>query len=162
MNKVFLNVARDDHLKRQSPALPHLIFGLEEKNMNYIYKITNLVNGKYYIGKRHNKSQDPLHDGYYGSGVAITKAIKKYGKENFKKEILAYCDTIEDLNSLEKQIITLDIVNDPMSYNMMGGGVGGSYRSCYFGGDTFVPPVVCGDRNRADSKSSGPAVTNDE
>lgn len=48
----------------------------------YIYKVTNIINGKYYIGQHRTKK---LNDGYLGSGTNIIRAIKKYGKENFKK-----------------------------------------------------------------------------
>jgi hypothetical protein len=50
-----------------------------------IYKTTNLINGKIYIGK-HETSD--LNDTYMGSGKVLMNAIKKYGKDSFKKEIL--------------------------------------------------------------------------
>lgn len=69
------------------------------KTYNYIYLITNNLNGKIYIGKH---STDNLNDGYMGSGVALHKAFKKYGVEHFTKKILAYADTLEKLNWFEK------------------------------------------------------------
>lgn len=57
-----------------------------------IYKTTNLINGKQYIGK--DKNNDPK---YFGSGVEIKQAIKEYGKHNFKKEIIEHCNSIEHL-----------------------------------------------------------------
>lgn len=62
-----------------------------------IYKTTNLVNGKIYIGQSINDEDD----NYIGSGTYIKKAIKKYGKDNFKKEIIEICDTKKDLNDRE-------------------------------------------------------------
>ena len=50
-----------------------------------IYKTTNNINGKIYIGK--HSTEDP-NDSYMGSGVAFENAVKRYGKENFSKEIL--------------------------------------------------------------------------
>ena len=86
-----------------------------------IYKTTNLVNGKWYIGK--DERNRPW---YLGSGILLRKAVQKYGKENFRKEILDNAKTKEDLAELEKKIITeTNAVNDPMSYNLAAGGKGG-------------------------------------
>ena len=52
-----------------------------------VYRITNMINGKKYIGKH---STTDVYDGYFGSGVAIKQAINKYGIDNFKKEIICY------------------------------------------------------------------------
>jgi hypothetical protein len=56
------------------------------KQFHYVYLTTNLINGKHYVG---DHSTDNLDDGYLGSGNIIN-AFKKYGKQNFKKEILEY------------------------------------------------------------------------
>lgn len=61
-----------------------------------IYKTTNLINGKFYIGRdKFNNSE------YLGLGKILQSAIEKYGKENFKKEILEHCSSIEELNERE-------------------------------------------------------------
>ena len=85
-----------------------------------IYKTTNLINGKIYVGK--DKKENPS---YYGSGIVFRQAIKKYGKENFKKEILERCDTFEVLN--EKEIFWIDKLqacNKQIGYNRSLGGDG--------------------------------------
>ena len=88
--------------------------------MHYIiYKITNNINGRYYIG-RHATSN--LDDGYMGSGIGILNAIKKYGVQNFTKEIIATTDSSEKLWELEKEIVNETVVKDPLSYNMAYGG----------------------------------------
>lgn len=61
-----------------------------------IYKTTNLINGKIYIGQ--DKNNNPR---YYGSGKILNLSIKKYGKENFKKEILEECKSEDHLNERE-------------------------------------------------------------
>ena len=90
------------------------------KTYNYIYKITNQINGKIYIGKH---STDNLDDGYMGSGILIRKAEKKYGKENFTKEYLAFCDTEEKLNWFEKFYIKKFNARE-VGYNLTDGGDG--------------------------------------
>lgn len=83
-----------------------------------IYKITNLLNGKFYIGKHQTKNLD---DGYFGSGKLLRLAIDKYGKENFKKEILEVHDTEEAMNAAEARLVNLS----KESYNLCEGGNGG-------------------------------------
>ncbi len=79
----------------------------------------NLINKKIYIGK--DSKNNPK---YLGSGLLIKRAIKKYGKENFKKEILEYCETTEKLN--EKEIYWIEKLNAIQGgYNIMKGGEGG-------------------------------------
>ena len=64
----------------------------------YIYMTTNLVNGKKYIGKQKGE----INDSYLGSGTLLLRAIKKYGKENFKKDIL-YISKNEKENSIKER-----------------------------------------------------------
>lgn len=91
--------------------------------MNYIYMTTNLINGKKYIGKHKGE----LNDSYLGSGTLLLRAIKKYGKENFKKEIL-YISKDEKENSIkEKEFIKkYNAVNREDFYNIHEGGDGGN------------------------------------
>jgi group I intron endonuclease len=53
---------------------------------SYIYKITNLINGKTYVGQY--TGEELIFNYYMGGGTILRKAIKKYGKENFKKEVI--------------------------------------------------------------------------
>ena len=86
---------------------------------NLVYRITNLVNGKIYIGVH---STNNLDDGYMGSGYAIKKAIKKYGLSNFKKEITHYCNNKEEALEIERTIVNHEFVNSSQTYNLTKGG----------------------------------------
>ena len=88
----------------------------------YIYKVTNLINGKIYIGVHKTKN---FSDGYMGSGKVIQQAIKKYGRENFSKEIIEYFQTYEDALLKEKEIVNEDFLNSENTYNLRRGGFGG-------------------------------------
>lgn len=84
----------------------------------YIYLTTNLINGKKYIGQHKGEP----NDNYLGSGVVLVKAIEKYGKENFKKEILEFC-TEENIDEKEKYWIKkFNAVEDENFYNKSEGG----------------------------------------
>lgn len=87
-----------------------------------IYKTTNLINGKIYIGQ-----DSKNNDNYFGSGDLIKKAIKKYGLINFKKEILCLCETQKELNEMEQKFI-LDYcsTNKSIGYNICVGGTNGT------------------------------------
>ena len=67
-----------------------------------IYKITNLVNGKMYIGQHVTSNLD---DGYMGSGKIILCAIKKYGVENFRKEWLGFYEDKKELDYMERVFV---------------------------------------------------------
>ena len=89
------------------------------KKFNYLYKISNLVNGKYYIGIH---STNNFEDGYMGSGNLIKESIKKYGKENHMREILEYFDTREELAKREQEIVNLDEIAKKECMNLITGG----------------------------------------
>jgi len=90
-----------------------------------LYEITNLVNGKNYIGQHTTVNID---DGYIGSGMAIMRAVKKYGKENFKKEVLLYAKNEVALNFFERALVTPEFCALDSNYNLReGGGHGGRH-----------------------------------
>lgn len=89
-----------------------------------IYRVTNKINGKFYIGKHQTSC---VYDDYYGSGKNIKRAIKKYGKENFYKEVLFVFNTEQEMNDKEKEIITEEFVANKRNYNVGVGGEGGPH-----------------------------------
>lgn len=87
-----------------------------------IYKTTNILNGKIYVGK--DERNDP---NYLGSGYILKKAITKYGKHNFVKEILEECNDREALNVCERfWIKKLNCLDSNIGYNVAEGGTGGN------------------------------------
>lgn len=90
-----------------------------------IYKVTNEVNGKTYIGQTIKKEKK--FEEYFGSGVLIRKAIRKYGINNFSKEVLTIAKSSSQLNRLEKIYIALL----RPEYNIAEGGLGGNNTKYY-------------------------------
>lgn len=99
------------------------------KPIGYVYLTTNTINGKKYVGI---KKSDVFIRNYYGSGTLITKALKKYGKNNFKIEVLHWCYTIDELVIQEiYEIKKRNAANSQEYYNII---------------DTPVP-MLCGENN---------------
>lgn len=87
------------------------------------YRTENLINGHYYYGVRTLvKENDP----YLGSGLRLKEAVKKYGKHNFKRVDLVEFKTFEEALEWERIIITAEMIESPMCYNLKPGGAGGS------------------------------------
>jgi len=91
-----------------------------------IYKITNIHNNKFYIGSHQTLNQN---DGYFGSGIYIRRALKKYGIDSFKKEILFYLDSKEEM--LAKETEVLQQYKTDRTYNLKFCAMGGNTREKY-------------------------------
>lgn len=78
----------------------------------YLYKITNTLNNKFYIGVRSCKGAIEK-DAYMGSGYGIVASIKKHGLENFKKQILCVCPDMDYAYSLEERYVDEYLVLTP-------------------------------------------------
>jgi hypothetical protein len=94
----------------------------KEKKYHYIYKTTNLINGKFYVGMH---STDNLNDGYLGSGIRLRRSIRRNGIENFNIQFLEFFDNRIDLSNREKELVNEELLKDPMCMNLVFGGSGG-------------------------------------
>ncbi len=88
----------------------------------YLYEIKNLINNKIYIGAHKTNKMD---DNYFGSGVVLKNAIKKYGISHFEKTVLETFDTEEMMFQREKEIINDTFLDRDDVYNLRCGGHGG-------------------------------------
>ena len=94
----------------------------KEKKYHYIYKTTNLKNGRFYVGMH---STDNLNDGYLGSGTRLRRSICRNGKENFKIEYLEFFSNRFDLVNREKELVNENLLKDKKCMNLKLGGLGG-------------------------------------
>lgn len=94
----------------------------ENRKFHVIYKTTNLINGKFYVGMH---STDDLNDGYLGSGKRILYSLTKWGKENHSYEVLEFLQSRKALIEREKEIINEQFLNNPLCLNIRLGGDGG-------------------------------------
>jgi len=94
----------------------------------FIYITTNKINGMKYIGMC--KSSKSKEKNYLGSGTHFKKTVKKYGKENFVREIVEECQTFEQMCLAEKFWISKFSANSSDDfYNITSGGFGGCSQS---------------------------------
>lgn len=99
-----------------------------DKKYKYIYKITNQINGKIYVGQH---ATNNLEYYYKGSGIRLKEAKKKYGPENFKLEILEWYEgnSKQEFDNLERKwIIDLKSDDPSIGYNLTRN-CGGGYIS---------------------------------
>lgn len=87
-----------------------------------LYRVTNTVNGKIYVGVH---KTDNLDDGYMGSGKVIVSAIKKYGRDNFTRVILEQFDDSVTMYAREKEVVNEEFILREDTYNLRRGGFGG-------------------------------------
>lgn len=113
------------------------------KKYYYLYKITNTINDRIYIGIHctHN-----LDDGYMGSGHDLLKDIKKFGKECFKKENLEFFDSIDELKLAERELVNKTFVSSNKTYNKcIGGGELTTYNHIVILKDDGSKELLCKD-----------------
>ena len=85
----------------------------------YLYKITNMLTNQYYYGIHTTYNLD---DGYMGSGKRLKKDQKKLGINNFKKEFVEFFEDDTALRNAEKTLVNINMLNDPLCYNISIGG----------------------------------------
>jgi group I intron endonuclease len=81
----------------------------------YNYLTTNKINNKQYVGMHCTFN---VEDNYLGSGKYLLKAIRKYGKENFTREILCICTSVEEAHKKEEEYIKYYSTLKPFGYNL--------------------------------------------
>jgi len=111
-----------------------------------VYKTTNTLNGKIYIGA--HRTLNP-RDRYLGSGRLISEAIRKYGREAFVKRVLFDFDTLEEMFAKEAELVPQAFVDRPDTYNLIPGGTHGNRYYQALKGLTPEVRRVAGERGMA-------------
>ena len=94
----------------------------ENKRYHFTYRTTNLINNRYYLGMH---STNRIDDGYLGSGKRLYYELNKYGRDNFKFEILKQFDSREELAQAEAELVNEEVLKDVNCLNCKPGGSGG-------------------------------------
>ena len=96
--------------------------------MFYLYLVTNLLNGKYYVGwtgNLKNRWYDHKKSAEYGSSTHFARAIRKYGPSAFEQQILALSSNLQEIKRLETLwILVLKSYDYTVGYNSTFGGDG--------------------------------------
>lgn len=125
-HKFIIITSKQLYPKMYSIRTSYLISFSPKRKIHYIYKTTNLLDGKYYIGK-HTQTSGKI-DNYLGSGTLFYRILNKYGPDIFKKRIISYHSSSKDALAMEASIVTELVVNDPQCYNLKLGGEGGGVK----------------------------------
>lgn len=99
---------------------------LDFNPIGYVYRTTNLITGTTYIGQHKKKYFD---QNYLGSGLRVRRELKKYSKSNFKVELLCWARSIEELNNLESEYISKELILNERCLNLSLGAKGGHENS---------------------------------
>lgn len=108
-----------------------------EKKYNFLYKITNKLNGNFYIGMH---STNKLNDKYFGSGKRLKNSINYHGKENFKMEYLDFYNDRKSLKKAEELLVNEELINQKNCLNLKIGGSDGNLgkNGEHLGGDCWI------------------------
>lgn len=121
----------------------------------FIYLTTNLINNKKYIGSRQKGAAKIGSKTYLGSGVNLKLAIKKYGRDNFSRKILAECSQDERYDLESYYLKKYDAVNNPMFYNLEG--ARGTF-SGYTHSEETKKKIYTKDRNKKISNNNSKTI----
>lgn len=121
----------------------------------YLYKITNQINGKIYIGVR-SSTKHPYDDPYMGSGKRLKDAMKHYGRGAFTKVVLETFDSMELAFLREAEIVDQAFVDRPDTYNICLGGFGGDHWSYLSSREELI------NKRRATKQQHDASLTSEE
>jgi len=96
-----------------------------QRKYHFLYKTTNLINGMIYVGAH---STNDMNDNYVGSGFRLKLAIKRYGLQNFHREILESFNSPKEMFDREKELVNEEFIKRKDVYNIITGGFGGANR----------------------------------
>ena len=95
-----------------------------ENKIYILYKTTNIINGKFYVGIHKQNPKVPPYefDGYLGSGKILIDSLKKYGKNNFVRETLSIFESKSEAEKAEKLMVDRLFLENKDVYNLIEGG----------------------------------------